>query len=242
MLNLITSGAEVLVGSEKLLTLLQKNLYFAKLLPSQPFPRMFKYSTFCLLLLTAVSAQKVSAATVFTSSASFLSNVQPSPNSYTEGFGPDFGNAASGLEFSSNGFTYNLVAAGPEPLDIYQSGDFIATQATNEVLTVNFTSGNVTAVGGNFYLTNPDENTVVASVTLTLSDSTTVSFSSATSAEYRGFVSTGPFITSLVMSAPGGILRNSIDNLTVGARIIPEPASLLSMCSGMLLLLQRRRR
>ena len=204
---------------------------------------MFKSSIFCLLLLSAVSAQKVSAATVFTSSASFLSNVQPSPGSYTEGFNvEEFGNFASGLEFSSNGFTYNVVAAGPEPLDIYQSGDFIATEATNEVLTINFTSGNVTAVGGNFYLTNVAEQTVVASVTLTLSDSTTVSFSSATSAEYRGFVSTGPFITSLVMSAPGVNLRNSIDNLTVGARIIPEPASVLSMCSGFLLLLQRRRR
>jgi hypothetical protein len=203
---------------------------------------MFKSSIFCLLLLSAVSAQKVSAATVFTSSASFLSNVQPSPGSYTEGFNADFGNAASGLEFSTNGFTYNVVAAGPEPLDLYQSGDFIATEATNEVLTINFTSGNVTAVGGNFYLTNVAEETVVASVTLTLSDSTTVSFSSATSAEYRGFVSTGPFITSLVMSAPGVNLRNSIDNLTVGARIIPEPASVLSMCSGFLLLLQRRRR
>jgi hypothetical protein len=204
---------------------------------------MFKSSTLCLLLLTAVSAQKVSAATVFTSSASFLSNVQPSPNSYTEDFTLPFGNAASGLEFSSNGFTYNLVAVPPEDgLGLYQSENFIATEATNEVLTVNFTSGNVTAVGGNFYLTNVAEETVVASVTLTLSDSTTVSFSSATSAEYRGFVSTGPFITSLVMSAPGVNLRNSIDNLTVGARIIPEPASLLSMCSGMLLLLQRRRR
>ena len=204
---------------------------------------MYKSSILCLLLLTAVSAQKVSAATVFTSSASFLSNVQTSPNSYTEDFTEEvFGNAASGLEFSTNGFTYNMVAAGPEPLDLYQSGEFIATQATNEVLTVNFTSGNVTAVGGNFYLTNVAEETVVASVTLTLSDSTTVSFSSATSAEYRGFVSTGPFITSLVMSAPGVNLRNSIDNLTVGARIIPEPASLLSICSGMLLLLQRRRR
>ena len=203
---------------------------------------MSKISIFSLLLLAAVSVPKVSAATVFTSSASFLSNVQPSPNSYTEDFTLEFGNASSGLEFSSNGFTYNLVAAGTEPLDLYKSGDFIATVTGNEVLTVNFTSGNVTAVGGNFYLTNVAEQTVVASVTLTLSDSTTVSFSSATSAEYRGFVSTGPFITSLVMSAPGVDLYNSIDNLTVGARIIPEPASLLSMCSGMLLLLQRRRR
>jgi hypothetical protein len=133
-----------------------------------------------------------------------------------------------------------VVAAGPEPLDLYQSGDFIATEATNELLIINFTSGNVTTVGGNFYLTNVLEETVVASVTLTLSDSTSVSFSSATSAEYRGFVSTGPFITSLVMSAPGVNLRNSIDNLTVGARIIPESASVLSMCSGFLLLLQRR--
>ena len=206
---------------------------------------MFKSSIFCLLLLSAVSAQKVSAATVFTSSASFLSNVQPSPGSYTEDFSTPplgFGNYPSGLGFSSNGFTYNAAAAGLPLAELYLNEDIIVTQATNEVLTINFTSGNVTAVGGNFYLTNVLEQTVVASVTLTLSDSTTVSFSSATSAEYRGFVSTGPFITSLVMSAPGVNLRNSIDNLTVGARIIPEPASVLSMCSGFLLLLQRRRR
>lgn len=184
--------------------------------------------------LTVLSASSFAATTVYTSSASFLANV--AAGAYTETF--------TGLSvtppsvFTNGTFSFSVSA----PSGLYGSGDFLGTNQVNEALTVNFTSGNVTAVGGNFYATNISDAFQAVSMTVTLNDGTSSTFTPTSAADsYRGFTSTA-FITSLVISAPGGSLYSGVDNLTVGVAAVPEPASWLMMGLGVAGLLVARRR
>lgn len=174
----------------------------------------------CLLLTRSqLSAQS----TVYTSSATFFANV--SPGFYTETFTGNPGTYDSGAGFSSLGFSYIFDAAGGvEPL--YRSGAFIGNTYSQQSLTITFTSGNVTALGGNFFLTDVNDNPLTGTVTITLSDGTVESFTTTSASDYRGFTSdNGTVITSLVLSAPLAAQFNSMDNFTVGVAV-PEPASI----------------
>ena len=155
---------------------------------------------------------------VYTSSAAFLSNV--TSGSYTESF--DGLPATPPTSFSSGAFSYTVSASGSGGL--YGSGDFLGTSLPNESVTFNFTSGNVKAVGGNFFISNLSDVFQAFAVSLTLSDGTVVAFTPATfGASFRGFVS-DTVITSLVFAAPGISRYASIDNLTVGTTAVTVPA------------------
>jgi hypothetical protein len=173
----------------------------------------------CLLVIPSqVSAQS----TVYTSSATFFANVLP--GFYTETFTGNPGVFDTGVSFSSLGFTYVIDAAGGiEP--IYRSGTFLGNTYAAQALTITFTSNNVTAIGGNFFLTDVNDNPITGTVTITLSDGTVESFTTTSASDYRGFTSnTNTVITSLELSAPLAAQFNSIDNFTVGVAV-PEPAS-----------------
>jgi hypothetical protein len=187
-----------------------------------------------LALLSATSYATV----VYTTSASFLAHV--APGSYTNTFtglpDPPPGPAA----FSGNGFAYSASAPG----DIYLSGGFLGTSLPNVPLTINFTSGNIFAIGANFYATNLSDVFQAVLMSITLSDGTNVTFTpTSLSDSYRGFVSTIA-ITSLVLLGPGTSLYAGLDNLTVGraALAVPEPATWLLVGLGLVGLLVARRR
>ncbi|WP_422011620.1 PEP-CTERM sorting domain-containing protein [Roseateles sp.] len=189
------------------------------------------------LALGVMSVSAFAASTVYTSSSSFLSQV--APGAYTETFNGLSTPAAGAVAFSGGGFSYSLFA----PSDLYASGDFIGTSQIDEALTISFLSGNVYAVGGNFFATNIADAFQAVQISLSLSDGTTVSFTPTSLADsYRGFVSTTA-ITSLTISAPGQSLYAGLDNLTVAAAV-PEPASwaLASLGIAGLAAFARRRR
>lgn len=173
------------------------------------------------LALAALSAAASAAPAVYSSSAAFLAQLQP--GAYTETF--------TGLgdyppaDYSNGVYAYTLSA----PLGLYSDGDLIGTSQIDEALTISFTSGNVRAVGGNFFAVNLNNDFQSVLISLLLSDGSTESFTPATLADsYRGFVADG-FITSLVISGPGASRYASLDNLTVGTvprGTVPEPASL----------------
>lgn len=168
------------------------------------------------LALAAVSAAASAAPTVYTSSAAFLAQLQP--GAYTETF-TGLGDAPP-ADYSGGVYAYTLSA----PSDLYGGGDFIGTSQIDQALTISFTSGNVRAIGGNFFATDINNDFQSVLISLLLSDGSTESFTPTTLADsYRGFVAEG-FITSLVISGPGASLYASLDNLTVGT--VPEPASL----------------
>jgi PEP-CTERM motif len=174
------------------------------------------------LTLAALSTAASAAATVYSSSAVFLAQLQP--GAYTENFnGLD---TAPPANYTNGVFSYTLSA----PEDIYGSGDYVGTSQIDQPLTISFTSGNVKAVGGNFFATNISDDFQSVLISLLLSDGSSVDFTPATLADsYRGFMA-DTFITSLVISGPGASLYATLDNLTVGtvadATTVPEPASL----------------
>ena len=188
--------------------------------------------------LWAVASSASAVTTIYTTSASFLAQV--APGSYTNTFTGAV-DAALSYSYSGGSFAYT-VTAPPAGFgdDVYLSGTFIGNLYANASLTVTFTSGNVRAIGGNFYITNSSDAFVAAPITINLSDGTTTTFSPGTAADYRGFVSTVS-ITSLVMLAPGASRYNTIDNLTVGTPV-PEPGSYALMALGLAAVLAARRK
>jgi len=182
----------------------------------------------------ALSASSFAATTTYTSSASFLANV--APGAYLNNF--DGLPAEAPDTFAGGAFGYSLIANG----GVYGSGEFIGTSLPNESLTISFTTGNVSAVGGNFYATNISDVFQAVSITLTLSDATTVTFTPASVLNsFRGFTSTAT-IASLTISGPGASLYAGIDNLTVGVTAVPEPTSAVLLALGVAGLLVARRR
>lgn len=187
------------------------------------------------LALSASIAPAFAATTTYTTQASFLANV--APGSYTNSF---TGAVAAGPSFSysGSGFGYTLTAGVG---DVYLSGSIAGTNSPDETLTVTFTTGNVTAVGGNFFATNISDVFQAQPLKLTLSDGTTTTYTPATlGASYRGFVSTLP-ITSLVMGLPAVGFYNTMDNLTVGVGVVPETSTWVLMALGMVGLAFARR-
>jgi hypothetical protein len=194
---------------------------------------------FVFRLATAITFAAVSTASlagaIYTSSGSFLANVKP--GSYTETFN-GLSNASS-PSFTGGAFAYTASA----PNDIYFSGDFLGTNQVGDALTITFTSGNVTALGANFFATDISDSFQVHSLTLTLSDGTVATFTPVSQADsYRGFT-TDVAISSLVVSGTAGTsLYASLDNLTVGVSAVPEPETWALFAAGLLGLRLVRRR
>jgi len=156
----------------------------------------------------------------FTDEISFLSNTS---STYLEDFSSlSTGPLPSPQTFSQSGFSYSVSVTNPNQLFVAAGSStgsrFIGANSQNDPLTINFTSGNVTAVGGKFFLTDISSSLISGVVTLTLNDSTTLSLTSPTSVPtpFGGFISTdGAVITSLTFTGANGSYT-SIDDLYVG--------------------------
>jgi len=187
--------------------------------------------------LTLLSASAFATTTVYTSASTFLAAV--APGAYFQNFDGLDDPAPGAAAFSGGGFSYTAFA----PQDLYVGGGFLGTSQISEALTLTFTSGNVTAIGGNFFISDYNDNFQSVSVTLNLNDGTSVTWTPTTFADsYRAFTS-DVAILSLTMSGPGPSLYASIDNLTVGAAAVPEPGTWALMGLGLagLATLARRR-
>lgn len=185
--------------------------------------------------LAVLSASALASTTTFTSSSLFQSHV--AAGAYTEGFNGSGLPPAGEVAFSGGAFSYKVFA----PSNLYGGTGFLGTSQIDEALTITFTSGNVTAFGGNFFTTDINDDFQSVEVILTLSDGTVETFLPTSFADsYRGFTS-DLAITSLTISAPGQSLYAGLDNLTVGMTV-PEPTSLLLVGLGFAGLVAARRR
>jgi hypothetical protein len=190
-------------------------------------------------LAMAVSA---ASADVFNDSASFMSNLDGP--SYFEDFA-SIGSGPSGdLNFTDGTFSYTISAVGGNSPDLFNDPGFISTDNAQDGILITFTSGNVTAVGGNFWSTNAAFLPIAAQVTLNLSDGQTVTFLSTSPSDYRGFTSS-VIIDSISIFADDDPANSvfawsTLDNLTVG-RAIPAPGAVAMLGLGGLVAGRRRR-
>jgi hypothetical protein len=182
--------------------------------------------------------------TTYNDSATFLTNTSAT---YLETFESiPLRTIENPLAFSQGGFSYTVSA--PNRLwggsgDGSPGSKFLGTQNPNDALTISFTSNNVTAIGGNFFLNDTDDNRIAGTITLTLNDGSVIKLNSATSGAipFGGFTTDGLKITSLTMSDLDPTTWNNFDNLYVGTAItnvnptatdVPEPFTVLGTIFG----------
>lgn len=197
--------------------------------PSAPLrAALFSFPLVALVVLS--SPQRAHAQKAYTSANTFLSSVLP--GYYDETFTGNVGSASS-YPFLTNGFGYTVTAGTGK---VYRSGDEMETSSANTPLTFTFTTGNITAVGGNFYKTDVANNFSASAVTVTVyyldgtHDATT--YTPGSKNAFRGVTSDTP-ITSLVFSAPGANKYASVGSLVVGSEG-PEPGALALLSAGAL--------
>jgi hypothetical protein len=187
--------------------------------------------------LASLSASGVAAAqsTIHSSLGAFTAATQGPL--YTETFPAASSASASFYSFSGLGYAYT-VTAGSGSL-VWRSsalGSFIGNFAAQQSLTFTFTSGNVTALGGNFFLTDSYDVLAAGTVSISLSDGTSTSFVGSSVTDFRGFTTSGAAITSFTLDATSPGLFNSVDNFVVGtaATVVPEPSTYLLVAVGLL--------
>lgn len=190
-----------------------------------------KAISLCLAALFGIlTAGAAHSATVFADKTAFLSSL--ADGAYTETF-----SATNPPTYLLGGFGYTAsVSSGT----IYDSGTFIGNFNSTASMTLTFTTGNIYAVGGNFFVTDTNDVFVANPITVTLSDGTTDTFTPGSVNAFRGYISTVP-LTTLNLSATNNGFFNTMDNFVVGAPI-PEPAVTGLLLGTLGLALRRNRR
>jgi hypothetical protein len=160
-------------------------------------------------------------ASVYTDEASFLGNVGAGYS--FNAFDDVVGGLASSLSYSLNGFAYDITAVGSNS-DLFNDVGLVSTNVASDAILVTFTSGNVTAVGGNFWSSDIWVEPLQATVVITLSDGTVIDFESTGASDFRGFTS-DTLITSIQIDAVDGfdVAWSTMDNLYVGVAVVPLP-------------------
>ncbi|MEM9374528.1 MAG: hypothetical protein AAGA55_12875 [Planctomycetota bacterium] len=187
----------------------------------------------------ALTVSPAAAGDVFTDSASFMANlVGPS---YTEGFDSVGPGVSDPLSFDDGNFAYVISPVGGNSPSLFNDPGVISTDNALDGLQIVFTTGNVTAVGGNFWSTDISLLPIVAEVTINLSDGQSTTFTSSSPGDYRGFTS-DVAIDSIEIFADDSVTNawSTLDNLTVG-RAIPAPGAVAVLGLGGLLAGRRRR-
>jgi len=184
-------------------------------------------SLLLILMSLALSIMTARATTIYTNQAAFLAATQP--GYYLETFNslPQFTQLASPLNFSSNGFTYNATAPTAGFFNIGPSGDtWLSTFHEFDPIIFNFTSNNVTSVGGFFFLTDLTGNAAGGTVTVTLNNGKMFSVTDASSTSFIGFT-TGVPIQSLTVTPPssGATLVFATVNDFITGKAVPETGS-----------------
>jgi MYXO-CTERM domain-containing protein len=191
-----------------------------------------------MIFLAGAALAAPAMADVYTDSASFLAAIEP--GYYYNNFTGVPTGAQPSLSYSSGGFSYTI-STGPGALSgLYNDTGLVSTDNAQDVLYIEFTSGNVTAVGGNFWATDISFFPIAATVAINLSDGTSVSFNSTSANDFRGFTS-NVTITSMTIDAIDGVAFawTAMDNLYVG--MVPAPGAMALLGLGGLAASRRRR-
>ncbi|MBL9135959.1 MAG: PEP-CTERM sorting domain-containing protein [Verrucomicrobiales bacterium] len=176
-------------------------------------------------------------AAVYTSLSSFNAAIQG--GAYFEDFE---GLAAGPLDFLStydfSGGTGPIQYTASANVELYvamlpDSSKALTTIQFNNSLVLSFTTPNITAVGGEFFLLDGNESPANGTISVTLNDGSTSSFDvnshASGSLDYLGFTTTAPnYIQSITLNGVSG-QYSAVNNLTVGFAAVPEPAVMASL-------------
>lgn len=178
-------------------------------------------------------------ATVYTTQASFLANVQP--GFYFNNFTGVPTGAQPALPFGPvNGYSY-IIDTDPTPNNLFNDPGIISTNLATDTILITFTGAPVTAVGGNFWATNISFQAIPAQISFQLSNGDTELFNSTAASDFRGFTSAVPILSMTIDAIdPGVAAWTTMDNLYVG-QVIPTPGSLALLGLGALAAGRRRR-
>jgi hypothetical protein len=152
----------------------------------------------------------------------------------------------SPLMFSGNGFAYTATeSSGAFESQALGSGHVaVSTNAETDTMTLTFTSGNVTGVGGNFWLTALDFSTIPGTVSVSAFDGTNTSSFDVVNGDpstFVGFLSTVP-IVSLTITPPSPdsgqyATMSNVDSGTGNLVPTPEPSAVVLAGFGALALI-----
>lgn len=209
-----------------------------------------------LAVMLLVQVPLASAATVYNDEASFLTKLNPgyyleefsnysyaiplNGNQLTENYGP-----VNGYSWTASTIPNGVL---PDTYGLFSLPNHLTTYAAEDLLNVTFTGKPVTALGGVFASTDANGNVIQQTVTVNLSDNTSVSL---TGSGFRGFTSDFA-ITYLTID--GVDIPNSnwpqLGHFYVGSSsssssvaAVPVPGTVWLFCSGLLgLLLNLKRR
>ena len=182
---------------------------------------------FSLLVVSGLSSLAGSAnaqSTVYTDQSSFLEQVQS--GYYLENFNSRTpGNVPGPVSFSGGDFRYEISTDTTTRVFFTRPNDVaVSTIRTADSLTVTFTSNNITAIGGNFFLIDFNDAPSDGKVTVKLSDGTKESFNSTTlNLPFRGFISKTPIVSLTMPALPDSGRYVAIDNLIVGRSLVSAP-------------------
>lgn len=178
---------------------------------------------------------------VYTDSASFIAAL--APGYFSNPFNDTVNGPSPNLSYSQNGYSYTVGTQPGAVSGLYNAPGLISTDNSGDSIFVEFTSGNVFAVGGNFWATDVSVLPTGTDVTVTLSDGTSVTYTSSGPSDFRGFIS-DVAITSITIDAPSLApndgLWATMDNLTVGAAV-PAPGAIAVLGAAGLAGFRRRR-
>ena len=172
--------------------------------------------------------------------------VYTSPTDFAKSVGADyletFNSLAAGvhlaspLPFAKNGFSYTASAPGGFDNTTAGAGSsdvYLSTYVQAVPITFTMTSSNVTAVGGDFFLTNVLGNVRSGDVTIALSNGTTDTFSPAIGSAFLGFTSSVPITSLTVTPDAGGTGFATVNDFVVGTAVPDSGSTLLLLGAGL---------
>lgn len=192
-----------------------------------------------LLTVLLLHAAPAAHATTFTSQPAFLASLQP--GYYLEDFNglPDNAFLGSPLSFSGNGFGYD--ASNPDGLYSTPSngGDIaLATLNSGQSITITFTAGTVTAVGGTLFGSDINGSFTPGAMVAQLDTGELITIAVPDPTSFAGFTSASPILSFTIYPENfDSSYWPTLDNLIVGQAItlIPEPSTfvLITAAAGL---------
>ncbi|MCE9558033.1 MAG: PEP-CTERM sorting domain-containing protein [Armatimonadetes bacterium] len=183
-------------------------------------------------------------AQIMTSSAAFQAAIANDPGQFNNPLGSSTANWNGGTPNMAYTVTATPIAG------LYSDGNFIGVNNNGSDLLITFTSGNVRAVGGNWFHTDFSDNFRPQGVTLTYNDGTVDTYTPGSASDFHGYVSASPILwvkmskNSPYIDSTGTSIAvwASLDNLVTSSHgAVPEPGSLLALGLGAVAMMRRKR-